>query len=331
MKRLLFATTCLSMVVLFTSCVTVQTISIDSLQPARVGFDNSLKKIVLVYPDSPSTIVVPEGTTASSDSLYARYLFDGVLSVLANSPRFQADTNVYIYPVASEDTAFRKFDWAQIANLASKHGADGVISVEFSKTDDKLSVPLEFHYESDQYYASMVFVNNIVWRIYDAQQKVLLDTYNQKDTVFWEASAYSVPGIREQLPTKDEAIITALFQTGKKFGQRIAPYWTKSQRFYYSGGNNKLKNASQLMQNNQYDQASVIYEDMVKNNSNNEMVSMAAFNLAVIAEVKDDLNQALEWAAKSYLEHPNEYSKSYIDILESRVKLAEKVNRQLEE
>jgi len=85
------------------------------------------------------------------------------------------------------------------------------------------------------------------------------------------------------------------------------------------------------MQNNQYDQASVIYEDMVKNNSNNEMVSMAAFNLAVIAEVKDDLNQALEWAAKSYLEHPNEYSKSYIDILESRVKLAEKVNRQLEE
>ena len=54
----------------------------------------------------------------------------------------------------------------------------------------------------------------------------------------------------------------------------------------------------------------------------------ACYNMAIASETHDNIDAALEWAAKSFLLNNDEYTEKYINILENRKKQKELINSQ---
>ena len=75
--------------------------------------------------------------------------------------------------------------------------------------------------------------------------------------------------------------------------------------------------ASRKAQTGNWQQAGEIWQEAVKT-SKRKFAGRACYNLALVSEVNGDLDQAMQWAQKSYEDYNNKYALYYMRILEDR-------------
>jgi hypothetical protein len=325
MKKGLWIAFVLGTAIFMESCLTTHSVSIDTLYPSTTYVPRNIQHVVLMHNMSDFSKNGDDKTKASlTDTVFAHHYLTGVYDLLNETPRLIPATKL-LYRTLKQESYKRVLD-----SICYVYEADGVLLLSQYQWKNSLSKAPSYVPDIAQFYASQVITVQSEWKIYDFNRHTLINSYFQNDTSYWVGYGNSAEEASQQLPVLQVAVASALYAAGKELGQHYSPYWVSVKRFYYETSNKKMKKAAAMAEDGDWKGAAAIWSAIANNpRSSQNLKARSTFNMALAAETIDDIEAALEWAAKSYLVLPDEYTKSYIDILERRKKLKEKIEGQL--
>ncbi|MCK4701638.1 MAG: hypothetical protein KAT38_14935, partial [Bacteroidales bacterium] len=159
-----------------------------------------------------------------------------------------------------------------------------------------------------------------LFRIYDPDRKQLMEEYNYSDTIFWESTGLAMFIALRNLPSENDAISEAAYWSGYYYGERLIPQWEEVYRFYFIRGHPDLIEAAILAKEDKWLEAAEIWK-VLAYGPDNKIASRAALNMALVSEMYDNLDAALNWTKKSYSLDKKESVEQYLKVLLERIRL----------
>ncbi len=152
---------------------------------------------------------------------------------------------------------------------------------------------------SDNYSATSDLSHKSDWRLYRKNQTKAPLRFSVNDSIYWKFSGATLNGLYLTMPKTKEVLIAGGIDAGLKMANLISPNWSNSSRSYYLTGQNEIDQAETYAKQNKWDEAAAIWSKY-SNNSSKKIRAKIEYNMALAAEMKGDLDKALEWALKSY-------------------------------
>lgn len=152
---------------------------------------------------------------------------------------------------------------------------------------------------SDPYTATSDLSHKSDWRLYRKSQIKAPLRFSVNDSIFWKQSSSALNDLYLRMPKTKEILISGGVDAGLKMANLISPNWSTSKRHYYLTGNGEIDKVESHVKENKWDKAEAIWIKFSTNSSKKIRAKME-YNLALAAEMKGDLDGALEWALKSY-------------------------------
>jgi len=98
----------------------------------------------------------------------------------------------------------------------------------------------------------------------------------------------------------------------------MAVRWHTERRKYFPGGNDKLKEAGQLINNGKPEAAIKLLKEIADKTKSKSLKSKAQLNIALSYEIMGYIDQAISWALKSYETYYRPLTYEYLEILKRR-------------
>lgn len=308
---------------IITACGTYESIEIQVLQPAKVKISPDIYKITLInnanYKKSSFVnIDNKEQYKINYDSVRTNECFNGLYSVLLNSPRYKIANIKPVYLVKpGYNERYKNIDWPTVNKLCADSDADAAIVLENYQVNYSNKIPLQYIEDQGYYRGTLEIENSTLWKIYIPALNRVEEDYLQKDTLYWDGYGVYEYQVIEQLPDLNDAIMQSCFDAGVKYGERIAQTWTNVNRYLVYCSNKNFKEAYILANQGKWDEAIELWKKFTYL-KRKKLAAYAAYNIAVACETLDHIDIALEWAAKSYLIKQNKFVDNYIKLLEKR-------------
>jgi len=297
------------------SCSTYYHFNLSVLKPATTNLPTRIQKIDIInysYVPGINSFHDEYGQPINGfDSAFSWQYINSLNLLLANSPRFEI-RKIYSAP-KSFSLRGKNFDLKLADSICKKDSVDAAIILEKYFVDGvKTSEHMNFYYSND-----IVSTGDVVfWKIYDVASHKIIDKYVVKDLIYVHTlSPYW--GFRRNVNIFDKTLESAN-RAAINYAQRIAPEWYTVDRYLYNLDNENFNKAIDYIKQNNWDNAVDSWKNCL-GFKDKTVASKAAFNIAVACETKDELNIAIEWAAKSFLLFNNPISEKYIEILETRI------------
>ena len=337
---------------LVNSCSVSQT-SLQVLVPAEISVSQEIKHVGIINRSLPAKrnkfVNILEGfisgETIMGDHIGSEYCLRGLTETLNNSPRFSA---VIIQGEGLKGTGTRTFppplSWERVVQICKKYRIDALISLETfdsnidiridkrmikkkvkdKKTKEKIKIKVP------RYYAKLYIDVNSGWKIYESHNKYVVDANVYSDRKIWNTVGDTKKESRRKLPLKREAINLAGHFSGIQYGTRISPTWINVSRTYYTKGCPEFTEAFRYIKTGNWEEAVLIWKTVLEN-SDKKIAGRAAFNIAVAAEVRGDLQEAYRWADSAYTRYGNKAAYRYIRTLSLRIEESKRLDEQLKE
>ncbi|MBE9509467.1 MAG: hypothetical protein IMY71_01205 [Bacteroidetes bacterium] len=319
------------------SCITTSIVPIRVYNPSEVKFPDSTYHITLV-----NRLYFPTGNESyierdSIDSLVInniaqKNLFKGVEDALYSSELID---KVTIVQKTREDKNTLNFDieleplnWDTIGAISDRNRSDVVISLDGLIVKHFYSTKVVFDidlYNSNLFYKIGILkvYLSALFRVYDPEKKHLIEKYHYSDTIFWESEGKTLHSALRNLPLKKNAVSEAAYWSGLYYAERFISHWEEVDRFYFIRGHPDLKEAAILAKEEKWLDAAKIWK-VLAYGPDNEIASSAALNMALVSEMNDNLDAALNWAKKSYSLNKKESVEQYLKVLVERIRLYKK-------
>jgi hypothetical protein len=155
------------------------------------------------------------------------------------------------------------------------------------------------------------------WRIYDPATRTILDEYTLGRDISSTASGINPLVAASALNGRIEAVKDVSTQAGQAYAARILPYWIRVSRDYFVGGNENFKTAKRKAQSGNWDGAAEIWKQETKD-PDGKLAGRACYNMAIISEINGNLDEAIQWAQKSYEDYRIRLALHYLNILNYR-------------
>lgn len=263
------------------------------------------------------------------DSLLVTASINEMAADLKNNNAFE---EVYIFPV----NIFERHTGDHLTNLppdliqkvSQASDADVLIVLEtfssfFSTYPQKFDTP-----------TTNEVITVAVWGIYDPDRKANIERKTMIDTVFW--NGYDDEGNYRKgytPPPRLTALEMASALAGKNYAKRFYATWQIVNRMYSVPPLPDFSDAAFYFEEGKWDQAIALWQKYA-DDSNGKMAINARYNLALVYELKDDLETADKWLTAA-LTLASEYKSqndlntilTYKKILDSRRKELLKLNR----
>lgn len=282
MNRLAFVVGML--MVAFSSCTTVQTISYERLCPAEVTFFEQIRKVGVVnnmpavhqdYAQVNEMPVSLEGNDTLAVEALAQELAsaDYFDQVVVYDKRFRKSAYPLDLPIpkATVDELLRILD---VDMLLSMERVNVVLK------DTTMIIP--------EVYVKIPAVEGAVTsvvRAYLQQRKEPLFTIQTTDTLCWEVTSNLTYGDVIQ-----EVSEYAATQPMKK----LLPYWSEMQRYYFDGGGTEMRDAGVYVREQNWEEAAGLWKQVLEKKKGKSRM-YAAYNLALYSEMRDDFEGAKEY------------------------------------
>jgi hypothetical protein len=189
--------------------------------------------------------------------------------------------------------------------------------------------------EGKEYQVPTVHVEMVMkvvtgFRTYGATQDFVLDQARQEDQLVFTGSADNYRDALRQLPPPEECIRRVAQRAGDGYARRIAPSYIEFNRdFFTSAKKDELvKQGAQWAEAGDWAGAETTWQQAASN-LHSAIAGRAFYNLAVASEVRGDLPGTIDWAKKSAFTCNNGQAKSYLRILNDRLRAQELVREQL--
>lgn len=296
--------TLLLLTLLVSSCVSVDQISIDYLQPAKVSFPTAIKTVGIVN----NTIVNNDRTVKEKRDNFNRLLssevtFQGDAKVTTESFAKNVAAANYFDQVIICDSALRAKDHFlrnpelttdEIKQLTTDLGVDLIFSVEdiTIKTINKT--------EDHGYFLRKTIdasISPLIRAYIPTRTKPLLSAAPEEN-IFWDGFGRTLEETNHDLIKEDSLIKESSEFAGELPIKYLLPTWKTSNRYYYISGSVELRDGAVLIRENSWDDALKLWQ--LANNKKSKKVKMrTAFNIALYYEMHDDIEKAVEWAEKA--------------------------------
>jgi len=310
-------------------------IGIQVMDPAEITLPVNVHQMAFMNRSVYPQLVHSDSTSWTSeeffilDTIMNIRIFMGVRTAMNESPLFELDSIEVIQARRTDtDNILESLGKVDLKKIKMNHPSDALVSLEYYNIDDSLDVDVFFD-EGIYYQAYLGFYTTSVWRIYDFTSDTAFDEYVLQDTSVWYGYADTHDEAVLDLPLAINAIRTAAYEIGKRYGYRISPGWMEVPRFFYRGGNKEMRMASKKVVAGDWPEAADAWRNIAAVEEDNKMAAKACFNLALIYEMEDLLIPALDWAVKSYTLRQAPLTREYIEILQQRYEDRKKLKSQL--
>lgn len=290
--------------IFFTSCLTYQELTIDTLIPAKYTFAPELKSAVIVN----NSLTYKKTGIHKVKLPHKKYFVDSVwlenfAQIAVNKLKEELQNrnffdSVYVYPKSLKNNYFSNvLSNRAIQQLCEKYNAEVVIALN------------DYAYNSFTKIQNLSNEGNVIGTI-DLRTKLYWTAHNglnnklelnhiQKDTISWFEEDVDIHNLSYKLPKLKECIKNGAEYSSEKATDLFAPHWIKQHRYFYNTGNYSFMQASDYIRVNKWEEAARIWEDIYKTSKNLKNKVKAAHNLTLANEMLSNYPQAFEWLKKS--------------------------------
>lgn len=331
-----------------TACKTKST-QLTVLQPAQFSVPDHINNIAVVDRSKPSNgwlnalegVLTGEGI--GQDRQCRERAVSGLTEALHRTPRFKVISTGIELPGSKAGVNLpAPLSWNEIERICKDYNADALVCIESFDTDNNSSTRIRQTKRKNKEgvqtlvtdYTSEMRVNvRVGWRFYDPKSRRIFDEFITTDQASRSGSGSTERAALSNLPSTVNVTRDISRAVGRSYGMRIAPVFVNVSRRFYTKAkdvNDQMAQAARFAQAQNWDKASDIWTRMVdRNKSNPEVAGRAAYNMAVAAESKGNLDIALEWAEKSWTAYGNKKAKGYIQTLRQRQYDSQRVSEQM--
>ncbi|MEX0288967.1 MAG: DUF6340 family protein [Flavobacteriaceae bacterium] len=333
--------------VILASCSPTSRLTMNAVEPAPVYVNSNIKKIGIINRSSASEanktldkidkILSLEGLRLDKEGAERALL--GLHDELSATGKF---TSVVIIEDEKELSnglaAFpASLTWKAVENLCQEYDVDAIFSLEFYDTDTKadytltkMNVPnnVGIKVEVPAHNLRLRTLIKNGWRIYDPQQKLMLDEFSAYDQVTLSGRGINPVRALEAIVGRKEAVLEISKHLGESYAFRLRPFKKRVARDYYVRGSDKFKVAQRRAQAGDWDGAAQLWEEELTH-PKAKVAGRACYNMAIINEINGDLDAAVQWAAKSYTDYADNNALRYLNTLKYRKAEKRELEQQL--
>ncbi|CAM4326246.1 DUF6340 family protein [Zobellia nedashkovskayae] len=332
---------------LLSSCVSTNKLTMGVTEPARISLPSNAVRIGLINRSIPSEenkvvdkidkILSLEGLNLDREG--AESAVTGLFDELTRNNRFETitiinDTDIQrkglgIFPAA--------LNWQAVQEICDANNLDVLFSLEFYDTDTQVdyelttvNIPNDLGIKA-ALPGHKVTLNTAIkngWRVYDPQSKLILDEYINNNHITSIGSGINPMKAVEAVIGRKEAVIQRSNNIGNSYGYDVRPLSKRISRDYFVKGSDNFVIAKRRAQTGDWDGAAALWEKEV-NNPDGKVAGRACYNMAIINEINGDLDKAMEWASKSYTDYNNGDALRYVNVLKYRISEKQQLDRQL--
>ncbi len=333
--------------VLLTSCM--RSTSLTVLQPAQMKLPEHISKVAIIDRSKPSNGWLNAleglltGEAIGQDRRSRQEAVAGLTNALTRTPRFEVvSTGIEMEGSKAGVNLPPALPWSQIEQICADFGTNAVAAIESFDSDNSISTHRNDERKKDKdgkYYTVTTYDARqrtgvrIGWRLYDPKTKTIIDEYVTDDYLERTARGNTDRESRNRLPSQVTVSRDVAFNVGIEYGARIAPIYVNLNRQYYAkakGFSTQMEKAARFAQGQDWDRAAGIWKTITEQpGGDRKAAGRAAYNMAVAAEVKGNLDLALEWAQKAWNDYGNKKARNYINILKQRQNDAARVEYQM--
>ncbi|PIF06422.1 MAG: hypothetical protein CSA36_01675 [Draconibacterium sp.] len=321
------------------SCATTQQLIIEIPQPAKQSIPERIQSMTLI-----SRAVDDSYTNSEADSLQRtfykhRFNYDTIINdfqavdttlkamgnLLFETGRFD-----YVIPekrfLKAKKNAFitREMPWNEVKNLCETFNTDALISIDHFKTRVETNYskesgfnPLEVSFYSVAVAKMYVYYETLI-RIYDPLEEKIIMRKLLQDTLFWEDYDSSVSELFNRFTPVKNALLEAGIAIALDFTDEIGPMWRQETRQFYAKGNASLRQAAPLARNGQWNTAVSIWKKILEEPGSKSVKARTEYNLALACELTGNIDEAIQWATKSYNTMFSVITYQYLETLKRR-------------
>ena len=323
--------------------------SLRVLQPAQFKVPDHIAKIAVVDRSKPSNgwLTVLEGLVTGEaigqDRQSRAEAVRGLTDALQRTPRFRViSTGIEMTGSKVGAGMPTPLPWSEVERICGDYSADALVAIESFDSDNSTSTRSRSRKKKNKdgttsiiidYEADMRTDVRMGWRFYDPTSKIIFDEIVTDDYLKHDASGGTERSAISNLPSQVSVTRKVAFAVGQEYGMRIAPVFIQITRQYYpkaKGFSSQMEQATRFAQAGNWDRAADIWKKVEATaGENTKAAGRAAYNMAVVAEVKGNLDIALEWANKSWTAYGNKKARNYINIIQQRQNDAKKTEYQM--
>ncbi|WP_075602621.1 DUF6340 family protein [Saccharicrinis aurantiacus] len=334
----------LGFLLVFASCSTYESFTIDVLAPAKYTIAPEITSVVLVnnsipYRDTTKNTVQVNGKKRTMQSVWQDDFAEIALQSLNQELLLREfyDTVYYHSQTLKTDASYpyRALNWLQVDSICNIYGAEGIISFEANRY--ATTVKAEPQYDGG-FYATMDVEGAILWRGYNNIDRTALYKEVQKDTISWQAYGSTLERTVRDLPDLKEAYVSLAEYQGMQAVNHTTPLWESEQRGLYKSGNYQFLQAAEFVRKKQYGEAIKLWK-YIYDNANSKYKARSSYNLAVASEILGDFESAKYWLKISndiYISKEGNVNKEeflrsqeYAKILRARLETINKLKEQV--
>lgn len=312
-------------------------------EPAPVTMPQHIKKVGIInrsYTDKADVINNVDQVLSlefkNLDREGSDACVDGLTAELKKNTRFETVKKLPVEMKSPGAGVFpAQITWDEAGKICKNHGVDALYILEMFDTDTKVSyathnttvkTPLG-DVPAIEHEATMVTFIHSGWRIYDIQNKVIVDEFKMTRDVSFSGRGINPVAAANALLGRKEAVKQVALKNGEEYAQSILSYWIRVNRDYYVKGSPNMKMAKRRAQTGNWDGAAELW---LKDTTHPKFktAGRAHYNMAIINEINGNLDEAIRWAQKSYEDYGNKLALNYVNILKNRKAKANELQRQ---
>lgn len=332
----------LSLVLSFSACKTISTVQFQTLEAPNIILPADISRVAFVdrnlkLPSDSVNQYYKAGGVIQKDSIdYTSKMgfncYEGFRENI--SEYLQQDSIPFVRlqekKIPDDIRKSPLMEWSSVDSICKATESDILVVLE------KIQVFNTYDIEKGDLYWALTEVNYLgLWRIYDPVYQKVYDERFIVDSLFMENSDESIDRlVKEKLPEREQILNDASYELGNSYVGLISPKWVDVSRNYFVSGDKRLSTALYFMNKNEFGTAINMWQSLAKE-KDMKLAGRAAYNLAVIHEMKGDLKTARSWIRKAIYfykkmkNRPSEYKEieAYTLLLDSRWSNGEKIKK----
>lgn len=339
MKQTFHITSFLLLGMLAVSCLPTRSLVVDIPLQAQKELPSSIQSLTLVTQAVDDTY-----TNLHTDSLQKifyekRFNLDTVIHDVQMADTtlkalgellFESGRYEYVIPEArfikpsSNEKPAPELSWDYVNALTDTFQTDAVLSLDFLNTKVVTDFNNETYYrpyEENFYssiYASIQIQYEAMFRVYDPQQKRVVLREIVQDTLFWEDGDVSVNALFNRFTPVKQALSETGIVIALELAESIAVKWRPERRRFFASGSSKLRQGNELALNGDWLGALELWQQTAQNSSSKSLKSKALLNIALGYEILGNVDEAIDWALKSYETMYRPLTYEYLETLRRR-------------
>ena len=322
--------------ILLSSCASMNNLTMSVTEPApvyipkqitRVGILNRSESTTNKVLDKIDKIFSAEGQNLDKEG--AQNVIQGIKDEFENDQTF--DEVVLVESDKVENPGLGIFPntlpWETVDAICQENGLDALVVLSFYDTDAIIKYNMETVQRVNALGLKIPVIEHIAsvntniqagFRIYDNQNKVIRDEIINNEWVTSVGRGINPAKAAEAITGRKEAVLQVSNNIGHRYALRTYPFKIRVTREYYVKGTNNFEVGKRRAQTGDWDGAAQLW-NVETNNPKRKIAGRGCYNMAIINEINGNLNAAMDWASKAYIDYKDKNALRYLRILENRM------------